>query len=106
MAERFKCGPKNGLIENLRPERLRVSPKFHAILGCLLGQDWTKPKLAGLTITTDGHVLGMVDGDIGFNEYLGVWGDLDRNLRGVCLCVGASQPETAYLLAQVERFRS
>lgn len=105
MAEKSNCGPKNGLIAKLRPERLRVSPKYHAILGCLLGQEWTTPTLTALCITSDGHVLGEREGDVGFNLYLGDAADLERNLRGVCRAAAASETETGYLLRLVDEHR-
>jgi hypothetical protein len=34
---------------------VEVSDHFQAILGCLLGEDWTTPRLVEMTITPDGH---------------------------------------------------
>jgi hypothetical protein len=105
MAKKTTCGPKAGLIRKLDPSRLRVSTKLHAILGCLLGQEWTTPLLTALCITGDGHVLGEREGDAGFNLYLGDAADLERNIRGVCRAVAASQTETGYLLGLVDEHR-
>ena len=99
------CGPKNGLVRKLDPSRLRVSTKFHAILGCLLEQEWTTPLLTALCITSDGHVLGEKEGQPGFNLYLGAEADLERNIQGVCRAVGASQTETGYLLNLLNKHR-
>lgn len=38
---------------NLQP--VHVSEHFRAILGCLLGEDWTTPRLVEMVITPDGH---------------------------------------------------
>ena len=65
--KKMTCGPKAGLVRKLDPSRLRVSHKFHAILGCLLGQEWTTPLLTALCVTRDGHVLGEKEGQPGFN---------------------------------------
>src|SRR4051812_33111107 len=99
------CGPRAGLIRKLGPSRLRVSPKFRAMLGCLLGQRWATPPLTALCITRDGHVLGEREGEPGFNLYLGAEADLERNIRGVCRAVAASQTEAGYLLNLIDQHR-
>jgi len=40
-----------------KPRPVQVSPHFQAILGCLLGEDWTTPRLIEMQITPDGHML-------------------------------------------------
>ena len=39
---------------------VKVSDKFQAILGSILGVDWTTPRLVELVITPDGHLLGWL----------------------------------------------
>ena len=34
---------------------VQVSDHFQAILGCLLGEDWTTPRLVEMVITSDGQ---------------------------------------------------
>src|SRR5262245_31292028 len=48
---------------------MQVSDHFRAILGCLLGEDWTTPRLAALVITPDGHLLGRCDGEASFRAF-------------------------------------
>lgn len=45
---------------------VQVSDHFQAILGCLLGEDWTKPRLLEMVITPDCHMLGRGDGESTF----------------------------------------
>jgi hypothetical protein len=91
---------KARLVGKLHPTQVRVSPLFHAVLACLLGQTgWTTPELASLTVTSDGFLLGMRQGDCGFNDFLGTHDDLARNLRGVAEAVGLISAETHALLA-------
>jgi len=72
--------PSAELIRKLHPGRFTaMSPKMAAIVGCILGQEFTRPQLVGLTVTSDGFVLGMHAGDIGFNDFIGARADLDRN---------------------------
>jgi hypothetical protein len=98
--------PRVTITSKLAPDRLRVSTKFHAILGCMLDQAWTTPRITALCILSDGHVLGEKEGDAGFNLFLGDESDLERNLRGVCKAVGATREEVAYLFNLLARFRA
>jgi len=64
------------LREKFSPDRFRCSPKFHAVLGFILGERWTSPSLASLSITSDGF---LVSG----HNFLGTVSDLERNLTEV-----------------------
>jgi hypothetical protein len=55
---------------------VKVSDHFQAILGCLLGEDWTTPRLIEMVITPDGHMLGRCDGEASFKVFLGASEDL------------------------------
>lgn len=100
------CRLKEGLVHKLDPCRLDVSSQFHAILACLLDQEWTTPKLTALCVLRDGHVLGEKEGDAGFNYFLCDEAELERNIRGVCRVVGATPEETGYLFNVLARFRA
>jgi hypothetical protein len=72
--------PSAELIRKLHPRQFTaMSSKMTALVGCILGQAWTTPRLIGMTITSDGFVLGMWQGDIGFNDFIGASADLYRN---------------------------
>ncbi len=77
------------------PLRLRVSPKFHALLGYLLQvRDWTSPNIGSLCITSDGFMIA----DGGF---LGAVDDLNNNIRGMASQNIISARECSYLLSRV-----
>jgi len=73
----------------------RLSPKMFAILGALLEEDWTNPRLVGMRITSDGWVMGQREGDVGLNEFVGTWDDFERNIRGVAEAVLGDDQEDA-----------
>ncbi len=50
---------------------VQVSDHFQAILGCLLGEDWTTPRLVEMVITPDGHLLGRCEGEAAFKVFAG-----------------------------------
>lgn len=77
---------------------VEISDHFQAILGCLLGEDWTTPRLAEMVIAPDGHLLGRCDGEAAFKAFLGASADLLKNVHGVAELDG---DEIGYLVAKV-----
>lgn len=72
--------PLAELIRKLHPSRFSaMSPRMAAIVGCVLSQKFTEPQLVGITVTSDGFVLGMQEGGIGFDDFIGSSADLRRN---------------------------
>jgi hypothetical protein len=46
---------------------VQVSDHFRAILECILDENWATPRLIELVTTSDGHLVGRLDGvDVGF----------------------------------------
>ena len=43
---------------------VEISDHFRAILGCLLGENWTTPRLIEMSITPDGHMVGRCEGEV------------------------------------------
>ena len=82
-------------------EAVQVSDHFRAILGCLLGEDWTTPRLAEMVITPDGHLLGRCDGEPAFNIFLGASTDLVKNIQGVAPVAELDGDEVGFLVASV-----
>jgi hypothetical protein len=80
---------------------IQVSDHFQAILGCLLGEDWTSPRLAEMVVTSDGHLLGRCDGVAEFKAFLGEVDDLIPNIHGVASVAELDGDEVGYLVAKV-----
>jgi hypothetical protein len=90
------------------PRKLRavkVSDHFQAILGCLLGEDWTTPRLIEMGITPDGHILGRCDGNASFRAFLGASEDLIRNIHGVAPVAELDGDEGGFLVAKVAELK-
>lgn len=85
--------------------QVEVSDHFTAILGCLLGEDWSTPRLVEMVLGTDGVLLGRCDGQPGYSTFLGAGEDLLRNVRGVAEVAGLDGDETGYLLAKVAEIK-
>ena len=77
---------------------VEVSDHFQAILGCLLGEDWTTPRLAELVVTPDGHLLGRCEGEAAFQ---GASVDLLRNIHGVAPVADLDGDEIGYLVGKI-----
>lgn len=84
---------------------VQVSDHFEAILGCLLGEEWTTPRLIGMVITPDGHILGRCAGDSSFKAFLGASEDLVRNIHGVPPVAELDGDEVGYLVAKVTEIK-
>jgi hypothetical protein len=94
---------RSDCARKLRP--VEVSDRFQAILGCLLGEDWTTPRLAEMVITPDGHLLGRCDGESAFQALLGEAQDLVRNIHGVARVAELDGDETGYLVGKVAELK-
>lgn len=84
---------------------VQVSDHFQAILGCLLGEDWTTPRLLKMVITPDGHLLGRCEGQPEFSTFLGASEDLLKNVRGVAEVAELDGDESGYLLGKVAEIK-
>jgi hypothetical protein len=80
---------------------VQVSEHFQAIVGCLLDEDWTTPRLVEMVITPDGHVLGRCEGDASFRAFLGASEDLLRNIHGVAPVAELDGDEIGYLVGKI-----
>ena len=84
---------------------VRVSGLFAAILSCLLGEDWTTPKIAELQITYDRGLLARIEGQNGFDQFLGAESDLIRNIHGVSEVAELDGDEVGYLIGKVAKIK-
>src|SRR4051812_21336627 len=84
---------------------VQVSDHFQAILGCLLREDWTTPRLVEMVITPDGHILGRCDGEAEFKAFLGASEDLIKNIHGVALVEEIDGDEIGFLVAKVAEIK-
>ena len=84
---------------------VQVSDHFQAILVCLVGEDWTTPRLIEMVLTPDGHVVGRCDGEASFRAYLGASEDLVRNIHGVAPVAELDGDEIGFLVAKVAEIK-
>ena len=69
--------------DKLHPDRFSaMSGKMAAIVGYILGESWTEPEIAALSVTSDGFVLTDA-------EFFGEAADLDRNLLNLLVAAEA-----------------
>lgn len=85
--------------------QVQVSDHFQAILGCMLGEDWTTPRLIEMVITPDGHILGRCDGEASFKAFLGASEDLLRNIHGVATVADLDGDEVGFLVAKMAEIK-
>ncbi len=82
------------LCQLLHPGRFPgMGGKMAAIVGCILGVDYTRPGLEELCVTSDGMVLARAEGDCGMNEIVGRAFDLERNWTSLLECAGLDETQ-------------
>jgi hypothetical protein len=84
---------------------VQVSDHFQAILGCLLNDNWTTPRLVEMVITPDGHLLGRCEGQPDFRVFLGVAEDLIKNIHGIVTVAELDGDDVGYLLGKVAEIK-
>lgn len=84
---------------------VEISSMFSAILGGLLGEDWSTPKIEELRITPDRCLLARVEGEAGFKAFLGAEADLIRNIHGVAAVAELDGDEVGYLVGRVAEIK-
>ena len=84
---------------------VEVSPHFQAILGCLLNEDWTTPRLVEMVITPDGHLLGRTEDQAGLATFLGSSVNLIQDIHGVGPVAELDGDQIGYLVARVAEIK-
>ncbi len=68
------------LRHKLNPERFpNMSGMMSAIVGYFLDEKYTEPEIVSMCATSDNCILAQIDGDCGYNEFIGSYNDLERN---------------------------
>jgi hypothetical protein len=82
------------LTNRLHPRRFPgMSGKMAAIVGYILGEEWSKPSIAEMVVTSDGFVLARNEGHVGFNTIIGTAADLERNWNNLLRAAGLTNEE-------------
>ena len=82
------------LTAKLHPKRFPgMSGRMAAVVGYILGEHWSKPRIVELVITSDGWVLARNRGHIGFDAIIGRVADLERNWNNLMHAAGLTNEE-------------
>lgn len=85
------------LIAKLNPSRFTaMSGKMAAIVGCIIGEQLTDPQIDQLLVTSDGGLLARLEGDVGFNDFIGTFEDLKRNWQDLLAAADLKPEELAW----------
>lgn len=76
---------------------VQISDHFQAILGCLLDEDLTTPRLVEMVILPKGYILGRCEGEPA-STFLGSEEVLIRNIHGVAPVAKLDGDEVGYLI--------
>jgi hypothetical protein len=82
------------LTDKLNPRRFpNMSGKMAAVLGCILGMQWSRPRIAELVVTSDGFVLARNIGRVRFEDIIGKVEDLEWNWESLLHAAGLTSEE-------------
>jgi hypothetical protein len=82
-----------------------ISGILAALLGCLLGEDWTVPSIAELRITSDRDLMARFEGPIDDEHFLGTERELIHNIHRVAQLAKLDGDEMGYLLGRVAEIK-
>ena len=94
------------LREKLNPEKFpNMSGKMRAIVGYFLDEQYTEPRIVEMSVTFDNFVFARIDGDCGYNEFIGSYRDLERNWIDLISIegLGLTTDEVAYCTELLKR---
>jgi hypothetical protein len=77
-----------------------------AILGWLMGEEFTNPAITEICVTSDGYVLAANKGDCGANQFIGDIGDFRQNISGVCDAAKLTVDEVAWVNERIKLLMS
>jgi hypothetical protein len=84
---------------------VETSGVFSAVLACLVGEDWTTPRLEEMRLTPDRCLIGRPSGDVRFSSFIGAETDLIKNIHGIAEVAGLDGDEVGYLVGQVAKLK-
>ncbi len=84
---------------------VKVSDQFTAILGCLLDEEWTTPRIEDLYLSPSRCLLARVTGQVSHKTFLGAEEDLIRNIHGLAKVAELDGDEVGYLLGRVAKIK-
>jgi hypothetical protein len=83
----------------------QISDDFLAILGCLLEEGWTTPRLLEICISPDGLMLGRPE-DLDYpGKFLGTTRALFKDIQGLAQVAALDGDEVGYLVAKVAEIK-
>lgn len=95
------------LLKKLHPKRFPgMSGKMAAIVGYLLGKNFTDPAITEMAITSDGMVLAQQAGDVGMNDMIGSVDDLKHNWEQLLGLAGLDDKERQEAEGLFKKLRS
>ena len=84
------------LKAKLHPSRFTaMSPKMAAIVGYIINMPLASPEIVELAITSDSFVLARLEGDCGYNDFIGHVSDFVRNCENLLIAAELTPTEIA-----------
>jgi hypothetical protein len=83
-----------------------TNQSFRAILACLLGEKWTRPRILELRLTPERTLLARVEGDLTFKRFTATENDLIRSVHKIAKGAFLDGDERGYLLSEILKIKN
>ena len=90
----------------LKVRLFETNPSFRAILACLLGEKWTKPRIIELRLTAERTLLARVEGALTFKHFAATESDLIRSVHKIAKGAFLDGDELGYLLSEILKIKN
>ena len=90
----------------LKVRQVETNRSFRAILACLLGEEWTKPRILELRLTAERTLLARLEGSLTFKQSEATEGDLIRSVHNIAKGAYLDGDELGYLLSEIVKIKN
>jgi hypothetical protein len=90
----------------LKLRQVETNRSFKAILACLLGEEWTKPRIVELRLSPERNLFARLDGALTFKQYTANENDLIRTVHQIAEMAYLDGDELGYLLSELVKIKN
>jgi hypothetical protein len=90
----------------LKVKRVETNQSFQAILACLLGESWTKPRIVELRLTSERTLLARTEGESTFTHFTATESDLIHSVHMIAKGAYLDGDELGYLLSEIVKIKN
>ncbi len=90
----------------LKVRQVETNRSFRAILACLLGEEWTEPRIIELRLTPERTLLARLEGSLTFKQSKATESDLIRSVHDIAKRAYLDGDELGCLLSEIVKIKN